>query len=208
MRIECDKATTYPSGLVCNSVVQYVRASPDKLSCDPTNHKDFQKGLAEFKCFWKFRHMAFLEIYHHFLTPDGMKDPWRGTTPEVQRGGRGCNPPERGYRFQRPPAERSEAPPSEARAPPSEARPSRRAKWGSTERSEAPPRFRRAKRGRAKVIGRSPLQKNSKRFHQKAQGNHLFSWKILKPELRTPNSPCLFFPSGGTTQPHQKSREL
>ena len=56
----------------------------------------------------------------------------------------------RGYRFQRPPAERSEAPLSEAR-------------------------LHRAKRGRAaKVIGRSPLQKNSKRFHQKAQGNHLF----------------------------------
>ena len=36
----------------------------------------------------------------------------------------------RGYRFQRPPAERSEAPPSEAR-------PSRRAKRGSAERSEA-----------------------------------------------------------------------
>ena len=51
------------------------------------------------------------------------------------------------------PAERSEAPPSEARL--------------------HPPRLRRAKRGRAKVIGRSPLQKNSKRFHQKAQGNHL-----------------------------------
>ena len=68
----------------------------------------------------------------------------------------------RGYRFQRPPAERSEA------------RPSRRAKRGlPAERSEAPPRLRRAKRGRAKVIGRSPLQKNSKRFHQKAQGNHL-----------------------------------
>ena len=45
---------------------------------------------------------------------------------------------------------------------PSEARPSRRAKRGSTERSE---RLRRVKRGRAKVIGRSPLQKNSKRFH-------------------------------------------
>ena len=44
-------------------------------------------------------------------------------------------------------------------------------------RSEAPPRLRRAKRGRAKVIGRSPLQKKSKttkRFHQKTQGNHLF----------------------------------
>ena len=65
------------------------------------------------------------------------------------------------------PAERSEA------VPPSEARPSHRAKRGSTERSKAPPRLRRAKRGRAKVIGRSPLQKNSKRFHQKAQGNHL-----------------------------------
>ena len=49
-----------------------------------------------------------------------------------------------------------------------------RAKPGSAERSEAPPRLRRVKRGRAKVIGRSPLQKNSKRFHQKAQGNHLF----------------------------------
>ena len=56
------------------------------------------------------------------------------------------------------PAERSEAvPPSEARL--------HRAKRGST---EAPP-----SEARAKVIGRSPLQ-NSKRFHQKAQGNHLF----------------------------------
>ena len=52
-----------------------------------------------------------------------------------------------------------------------EARPFSRAKRGRpAERSE---RLHRAKRGRAKVIGRSPLQKNSKRFHQKAQGNHL-----------------------------------
>ena len=96
--------------------------------------------------------------------------PSGGTTPEVQRTLRGgpcgtlrcgtlrcggTNPRmvrPRGYRFQRPPAERSEV------SPPSEARPSRRAKRGSTERREAAPRLRRAKRGRAKVIGRSPLQ--------------------------------------------------
>ena len=73
---------------------------------------------------------------------------------------------------------------------PSEARPSREAKRGS-------PRFRRrAKRGRAKVIGRSPLQKNSKRFHQKAQGNHLFFFhfrpqtqKVPKRELFIEKSP-------------------
>ena len=68
-------------------------------------------------------------------------------------------------------AKRSEA------VPPSEAARLHRAaaKRGSAERSEAvSPRLRRAKRGRAKVIGRSPLQKNSKRFHQKSQGNHLF----------------------------------
>ena len=72
--------------------------------------------------------------------------------------------------FQRPPAERSEA----------RLRPSEERSEAPTERSEAVPPSearpsRRAKRGRAKVIGRSPLQtKNSKRFHQKAQGNHLF----------------------------------
>ena len=105
----------------------------------------------------------------------------------------------KGHRFQRPPAapaERSEGYKPPEGSPeffsrctavlrglqPSEARPSRRAKRGSTERSEAPPskaRLYRAKRGsierrgRAKVIGRSPLQKNSKRFHQKAQGEPL-----------------------------------
>ena len=112
--------------------------------------------------------------------------PSGGTTPEVQRtlrggpwgtadlrvqspggfarGGtvfRGLQPSEARLRRAKRsrPAERSEAPPSEARAP---------------------PRLRRAKRGRAgrsRVIGRSaPLQKNSKRFHQKAQGNHLLKY--------------------------------
>ena len=74
--------------------------------------------------------------------------------------------------------------PSEARLRRAKLRPSRRAKRGSTERSEAPPRLRRAKRGRAKVIGRSPLQKNSKRFHQKAQGNHLFKNSAWVPASR------------------------
>ena len=62
---------------------------------------------------------------------------------------------------------------------------SSRAKRGRpAERSEAPPRLRRAKRGRAKVIGRSPLQKNSKRFHQKAQGNHLFRYFSILAALK------------------------
>ena len=82
---------------------------------------------------------------------------------------RGCNPPE---------GSPEGVPFSEASSP--------RAKRGRpAERSEAPPseaRLRRAKRGRAKVIGRSPLQKNSKRFHQKAQGNHLFTGFYRGPE--------------------------
>ena len=119
--------------------------------------------------------------------------PSGGTTPEVQsdfKGGSVRYAPVRyapvrhaPVRWYKPPEGSPEGVPfSEAqssRAKP--ARPSRRsearlhrAKRGSTERSEAPRRLRRAKRGRAKVIGRSPLQKNSKRFHQKAQGNHLF----------------------------------
>ena len=83
LRKACDKATTFPSGLLCNNVVQYVRASPDKVCCDPSNSKDFQKGLAEYKCFWKFRHMTFIEIYNYLLTPDGMKDPWRRLFPLI-----------------------------------------------------------------------------------------------------------------------------
>ena len=85
--------------------------------------------------------------------------------------------------------------PPEGSPPFSEA--SSRAKRGRpAERSEAVPPSkarlhrgrRRAKRGRAKVIGRSPLQKNSKRFHQKAQGNHLFILKFsLLPGLFNKN---------------------
>ena len=112
----------------------------------------------------------FLLVEPHPTTPDcpeniNYRDGFAGAIPRRVRP--------RGYRFiQRPPAERSEA---SSRA---EARLRGRAKRGSTERSEAPTRLRRAKRCRAKGGGpRSPLQKNSKRFHQrKPTGEPLISF--------------------------------
>ena len=91
--------------------------------------------------------------------------PSGGTTPEVHREARSGEPvqtPEGGSVFRG-------LQPSEAR----------------------PPRLHRAKRGRAKVIGRSPLQKNSKRFHQKAQGNHLFmrGWRLHRAKQEAPPRP-------------------
>ena len=103
------------------------------------------------------------------------------------------------------PAEQSEAPPSRSEAFPAA---ERRSEAPSTEAPPSEPRLRRAKRGRAKVIGRSPLQKNSKttkRFHQKlqkAQGNHLYSGhfgplarkkKKIRARVLSPNQPVAFY---------------
>ena len=122
--------------------VTYIAPNPQKIPPPTVWLVCLGKSKLEFSFWW-----------NHTRSPG--REVWgRGTNPRRVRP--------RGYRFQRPPAERSEAR-------------LRRAKRGlPAERSEAPPRLRRAKRGHAKVIGRSPLQKNSKRFHQKAQGNHLF----------------------------------
>ena len=71
----------------------------------------------------------------------------------------------RGYRFQRLPAERSEAvPPSEARL--------HRAKRGSTERSEAPPskaRLHRAKRGSTEAPPSEARPREGHRHYKKTQ---------------------------------------
>ena len=78
----------------------------------------------------------------------------------------------------------SEAKRGRSAEPRSEAvRPGGRAKRGFTERSEAPPRLRRAKRGRARVIGRSPLhEKNStKKVPPESPGEPLISGSFLGP---------------------------
>ena len=107
-----------------------------------------------FVLFLFFSFLSFSFWWNQTICPDN----FMGGSVGGARSGAGYKPPEgspEGVPFSEASsrAKRSEA------VPPSE--------------EKAPPRLRRAKRGRAKVIGRSPLQKNSKRFHQKAQGNHL-----------------------------------
>ena len=107
---------------------------------------------------------------------------------EIYRKSRNRKPRQRRRAKRGLPAERSEASP-----PGSEARPHRPGakREASRRRPEA----------RAKVIGRSPLQKNSKRFHQKAQGNHLFFyWGTSDFRLQTP-----FFIKKAST-PDKKNR--
>ena len=75
------KAKTSPVGLVCHQLRQFMRVSPDKWVNDVSRPLLFRLGMAEFKCFWKFRAWTFLQIYLYFQTEEGRKDPWRKMFP-------------------------------------------------------------------------------------------------------------------------------